>query len=376
MRARELCQQLGETPHLFAVLGGLWQFHVVRGEYQIARELGELLFTLAQRVQDSAVLVVAHSALGQTFFGLGELSQAQAHFEQGLLRYDLKHHRILTALCAGEDSGIASLLFMAWGLWLQGYPDQALERMHQGFRLAKELDHPFSLAEVLFISAEIHQCRGEGKAVRERAEALTALATEQGFTFFFVSFGTIIRGWALVEEKQREEEITQMRQGLAAYRASGAEMFRPYLLALLAEAYENLGQVEEGLGVLAEMQAAVNKTSECFYEAELYRLKGELTLQQFKVQGSKFKIEDSPESRVQSSELEVEECFLKAIDIARKQQAKSLELRAATSLARLWQSQGKRADAHKLLSEVYNWFTEGFDAKDLQEAKELLGELS
>ncbi|MGE0826330.1 MAG: adenylate/guanylate cyclase domain-containing protein [Candidatus Binatia bacterium] len=363
MRARELCQQLGETPQLSAVLGGLWAFHLVRAEYQTARELGEQLLTLAQRVQDLPALVVAHGALGQTFFGCGEWSQAQTHLEQSLLRYDPQHHQALTFLGGGEDPGVASRLFMACCLGLQGYPDQALERVHQAFRLARDLDHPFSLAEVLFIAAEIHQCREEGKAVQERAEALIALSIEQGFAFF-VAFATIMRGWALTEEEDKETGIAGMREGLTAYRATGAEMFRPYLLALLAEAYGKVEQVEEGLSVVAEALDAVDKTGERFYEAELYRLKGELTLQQSKVQGPKSKVEK-----------EAEEYFLKAIEIARTQQAKSLELRAAMSLARLWQSQGKTTEARELLAPVYNWFTEGFDTKDLQEAKALLEEL-
>jgi predicted ATPase len=180
-----------------------------------------------------------------------------------------------------------------------------------------------------------------------------------------------MRGWAVAEQGQWEEGIVQMQQGLAAYRATGAEAIRPYYLACLAEAYDQMGQADEGLKVLAEALATVNNTEEREYEAELYRLKGTLTLQS-KVQGPKSKVEE-----------EAEECFLKAIGIARKQQAKSLELRAVMSLVRLRQQQvmdhASRitlAEAHKMLSEVYNWFTEGFDTKDLQEAKALIEELS
>jgi predicted ATPase len=194
-------------------------------------------------------------------------------------------------------------------------------------------------------------------------------ATEQGFPFFGAS-GTIILGWARVEEKQREEEITQRHQGVAAYRATGAEMFHQYLLALLAGANEKVDQVEQGLSVLTEMLETVEKTEERFYEAELYRLKGKLTLQkEVKVSSSQ------PLALSTQVAVEAAACFLKAIDIAQKQQAKSLELHATMSLARLWQQQDKRAEAHHLLSKIYNWFTEGFDTKDLQEAKALLGAL-
>ena len=188
------------------------------------------------------------------------------------------------------------------------------------------------------------------------------LSTEQGFPNW-LAWGTMLRGWALTEQERGEEGIVQLRQGLVAYRATGAETSRPYLLALLAEAYEKAGRVEEALSSLAEALAAADNNGDHWYEAELYRLKGTLTLQS-KVQGLKSKVQ------------EAEECFLKAIDIARNQQAKSLELRAATSLARLWHQQSKRAEAHELLSEVYNWFTEGFDTKDLQEAKALLDSLA
>jgi predicted ATPase len=176
-----------------------------------------------------------------------------------------------------------------------------------------------------------------------------------------------MRGWALAEQGQGKEGISQIRQGLIDYQATGAELFRPHHLALLAEAYQKNGQVEEGLATLAEALAFVDRTGERFYEAELYRIKGELTLAQSSV--------TDPRLLVPDPQGEAEACFLKAIEIAQKQQAKSLELRAATSLARLWQQQSKQKEAHQLLSTIYGWFTEGFDTKDLQEAKALLEEL-
>ena len=191
-----------------------------------------------------------------------------------------------------------------------------------------------------------------------------ALSAEQGFALA-LSQAAILRGWVLAEQGQGEEGIAQIRQSMAAWRATGAELRRPYYLALLAEAYGKGGQVEEGLSVVAEALAAVDKTRERFYEVELYRLRGELMLAKSRVQ-----------SLGSSVQKEAEECFWKAIEIARRQQAKSLELRATMSLTRLWQQQGKRAEARQMLAEVYNWFTEGFDTKDLQEAKALLEELA
>ncbi len=201
-----------------------------------------------------------------------------------------------------------------------------------------------------------------------RAEAAIALSSEQGFQFF-LAIGTIDRGWTLTEQGQGEDGIAQIRQGLAAYQATGAELWRPYFLALLAEAYGKIGQTEEGLTLLAEALAAMDNTGEHQWAAELYRLKGQLTLQKFQVSSSTFQV-PSPQA-----EAEAEACFLKAIEIARHQNARSLELRAVMSLSRLWQQQGKTEQARKLLAEIYGWFTEGFDTKDLQEAKALLEEL-
>jgi predicted ATPase len=231
--------------------------------------------------------------------------------------------------------------------------------------LAQELSHPYSLAFALNMAAWLHQFRRERQAVQDRAGVLLALSSEQGFARYLV-LGTLWRDSGLAEQGQGEEGVARLRQDLVAYRATGSEIYRPYWLALLAEAYGQVGRAEEGLTALAEALAVVDKTGERWYEAELYRLKGELTLQQFKVQGSKFK----------EAEAEAEACFLKAIEVARRQSAKSLELRAVMSLSRLWQQQGKKDEARQMLAEIYNWFTEGFDTKDLQEAKALLEELS
>jgi predicted ATPase len=260
-------------------------------------------------------------------------------------------------------------------LWLLGYPDQSLESIHKGLTLAQELSHPFSLAQARYYTAWLHQLRREGQATQEQAVAAIRLSTEPGFAPV-LAVGTIFRGWALAEAGQGKEGIAQIRQILAAVQAMGTEMLRSYHLAMLAEAYGKGGQAEEGLSALSEALTLVNKTGEHWYEAELYRLKGQLTLQKFQVSGSKFQVLKSPESGVRGRESEAEECFLKAIEIARQQQARSLELRAVMSLSRLWQSQGKKAEARQMLAEIYGWFTEGFDTVDLQEAKVLLGELN
>jgi len=361
-RALELCQQIGETPQLLPGLWGLWQFYIVRTEFQTAYELGEQLLTTAQRVQDSAFLVGAHQALGVTLFHLGELAPARAHLEQGAALYDPQQHSSL-AFLFGQDPGVACRSFAALTLWLLGYPEQAVEKLSAALALAQELSHPFSQAFTRFFAAWHSQFRREGQEVHKQTEALLTLSREQGFPQW-LAMGPILQGWALAKRGQEAEGIAQMHQGLAAYRATETELERPYYLALLAEAYGTVEQFEEGLSVLAEALAVVDKTGERSYEAELYRLKGELTLQQFKVQGSKSEVEEEAEAH-----------FLKAIEIVRRQSAKSLELRAVMSLAKLWQQRSKQKEAHALLSEIYNWFTEGFDTKDLQEAKALLAEL-
>jgi class 3 adenylate cyclase/predicted ATPase len=374
-RAQELCQQVGETAQLFPALWGLWVFYHVRGEHQTARELGEQLLNLAQRVQNPALLVEAHGALGYTLYCLGEFVSSREHLEQSLALYNPQQHHSLAFLYGGADPGMLCLSQATWTLWMLGHPDQALQRNHEVLTLAQKLSHPHSLAFALGHAAALHQFRREAQAAQERAEAVITLSTEQGFPYW-LAWGTILRGWALAEQGEAEEGSAQICQGLAAYRAPGGELRRPHFFTFLAEAYEKKGQVEEGLTVLAEALMLMNNTGECYWEAELYRLKGQLTLQRFQVSGSKFQVQNSPASGVRSPESEAEECFLRAIEIARKQQAKSLELRAATSLARLWQQQDKKAEARALLAPVYQWFTEGFDTADLQDAKALLDELA
>jgi predicted ATPase len=279
----------------------------------------------------------------------------------------------------GVDAQMDGLSYVALSGWYLGYADQALESIHTVLTVAQGLSHPFSLAFALFHTAELHYLRRDGRAVRQQAAALIALSHDQGFPET-LAFGAIFRGWALAEQGRAEEGIVQLHEGLAALRAIGTEVQRPYYLAMLAEACGKAERPEEGLRVVAEALAQVDKTGERYYEAELYRLYGELTLQKaFKVQSSKFKV-PSPQPLAPSTRAEVEReaevCFLKSIKIAQRQQAKSLELRATVSLARLWQQQGKHHAACNTLSEIYSWFTEGFDTKDLQEAKALLAELS
>jgi TOMM system kinase/cyclase fusion protein len=365
--ARELCQRVGETPQLFPVLSGLANFYNVRGEYQTGRELGEQFLSLAQRVQDPALLLEAHHLLEGSLYSLGELISARVHLKQGIALYDPQQHRSHAFLYGGHDPGVCCLSQDAHALWMLGYPDQALQTMHEALRLARELSHSHSLALALGYAVGLHASRREVQAAQRRAEELIVLSREQGFPVW-LALGTAMQGWALAEQGQGEEGLAKLRQGITAYGATGAEMGQPQRLALLAEAHGKAGQAEEGLIVLAEALDMVHRTGERVAEARLYRLKGQLVLQSRSPQST---VSD-PRPLAPDPQAEAEACFHKAIEIARKQQAKSLELRATTSLARLWQQQGKQHEARNMLSEIYNWFTEGFDTADLQEARALL----
>jgi TOMM system kinase/cyclase fusion protein len=355
--ARHLCAYLNDPPQLFPVLRGLWSYYHNRAALQTAHALGEQLLALAQQVQDAAMLVTAHRTLGTTLFFLGAVALAHTHFVQGIALYDPKQHRA-SAFLYGEDGGVVCKSLAAWTLWCLGYPNQGLTCSHEAVALAQQMASPFSVAFALSCAAEFHQFRREQGFTQGRAEAAISLTTEQGFPFF-MAFGAILRGWALVHQGQAQAGIDQINQGLRGLRATGAELGRSYWLALLAEAYGIMGQPEAGLTMLTEALTVVDKTGERWYEQELYRLKGELLLQQNA-----------------ANQGEAESCFRHALDIARNQQAKSFELRATTSLSRLWQQQGKHQEAHDLLAPVYNWFTEGFDTADLKDAKALLDTLA
>jgi class 3 adenylate cyclase/predicted ATPase len=352
IRAQHLCQHLDDPHQLFSVLHGLWYYYFGRAELQTAHALCEQLLTLAQHVQDSTtMLVTAHAALGRTLFFLGEPALAHTHFTQGMALYDLSQHHA-SVFHPGRDSGVR--IFAAWTLWYLGYPDQGLARSQEALTWAQQSARPFSLGFALSFAAVFHQLRREVRCTQERAEASLNVATDQGFPYWR-GRGSVLRGWALAYQGQAQAGIEQISQGMMAWRATGGELMRPYYLALLAEAHGIIGDPEPGLKVLKEALALVDTTGERWYESEIYRLKGELLIQ-----------------KNSDNQAEAETCFQQAITIARSQQARSWELRAATSLARLWQQQGKRDEARQVLGDVYGWFTEGFDTADLKDAKALL----
>jgi class 3 adenylate cyclase/predicted ATPase len=356
-RAWQLCQHLGETSQLFQVLVGLRKCYQVRAAYQTAHELGERLIVMAQSLHDPALLLEGRFGVGITLYYLGDFVASREQCTQGLMLYDTQQHRSRAAFF-GQDTGVACYMYEALALWLLGYPDQARHRSREGLTLAQQLAHPFSLTFALLHGAVLHVARREGQATQEVSEAALTLATEQGFAFW-LAWGTFLRGWALTTQGDEREGIAQMCQGLEATRSIGAEVGRSGFLALLAAAYGAAAQPEKGLEVLAEALSVVNDKGERYYEAEIHRLTGELLLACFSDQ-----------------QAASEASFHQALVVARAQQAKSWELRAAVSLGRLWQQQGKRTAARQLLEEVYGWFTEGFETADLQEARALLAQLA
>jgi predicted ATPase len=357
-RARLLCDQVPEAP-LFPVHWGLWLFYKARSELGKARELAERLFSLAQGARDPAQLLQARQALAVTTLCLGDPAATREHMEQGIALYDPRRHQGHT-LRYGQDPGVACRAFGAVALWLLGYPDQAERRSREAVALSGELGQPSTLALALHFAAMLRQYRREVPPVRGSAEAALAIATEHGLSFWRAC-GQVMRGWALAGQGARAHGIAQLRQGLTAWKAAGSETYRTYFLALLAEALGKEGQIEESLGVLAEALAQMHRTGEGLHGAELHRLQGEFLLRR-----------DASEATCR----EAEACFRRALTTARQQQAKSLELRAAMSLTRLYQQQDPQAEARPLLAECYDWFTEGFDTLDLQEAKVLLDQLA
>ncbi len=380
-RARALCQQIGETPQLFPVLWGLWAFHSTRAEYHQAWALSEQCLLVAQRAQDPALLLEAHRMVGETAWCRGEFTLAQQHLADGITLYDRRQHHSLASVYGGDDPRSRLPVpdgHYSVGVWL---PRSRAQERPPGPGLSSRV-----ISSLQLNLGSVECCLGasipwETREVYEWAQAAMTHCTDQGLSMW-AAIEMILRGWALAEQGQGEEGIVQVSQGLVAFRATGAEQTRSYFLALLAEAYEKVGQPEDALNVLAEALAFVDKTGERFYEAELYRLKGTLTLQKFHVSGSRFQVTTPSGPSTQhltpsnQAEADAEGYFHQAIEIARRQQAKSLELRAVMSLSRLWQRQGKKKEAHELLSDIYGWFTEGFDTADLKDAEALLGQLA
>jgi predicted ATPase len=355
LRARELCEQLGEPHELFQALWGLWLNSVGRERWEAARPVADELLAVAERLDDRALLLEAHHAMCPTTLWVGDPEATRRHGEHGMGLYDLEQHRSLAFLFGGHDPGVCCRMHSGMALWFLGYPKSALERSQTGLAIARELAHTGTIVNELPFAAIIHELRREVDAVREIAETLIVLSTEHGFPQW-LAFGRVLDSWVQAEGRG-EAPVAQLRHAIGEYRDKN-QLYVPYFLVLLAATQLRYAESAEGLDTVVGALAMNEKRGSRLMDPELYRLKGELLL-----------------ASDPSVEPDAEVAFRNAIDTARRQSTKSWELRAATSLARLLRHQGKRDEARRTIAEVYEWFTEGFDTLDLKEAKALIDEL-
>ncbi len=354
VKAGQLCRELDDDARFYTVLRGLWGVSIMRAEFQTAHRLGNQFLALAEMEQNPAPKLWGHYMLGQTSAHLGELEAANEQLDKGIAMYDTHKRGSRRAL---QDPGVACLSYKAPVSWLLGYPDQALEATGQALDLARSLSHPFSLAYSLGIGSLVfHFCR-KAHETFEYAEEALSLGSEQGLPFWS-AMGGLLGAWALAEQGESRGATARMRRALSDYTATGSMLMQPYWLAILAEALGKEGKFEEAMQLLDSAQAIVESTGERFIEPELHRLMGELLL-----------------SASTTNFVQAEACFRKALDTASRQGAKSFELRAATSIGRLWKEQKKEEQARRLLADLYSWFTEGFNTPDLTDARILLDQL-
>ena len=383
-RARELLETLesqeppidGDTDasldHIkdlrFPILFGLWLSHLVRGRFLSARELGEQCFVIAKQAEDAALEVEAHRALGATLYYLSEFKDALAHLEAGIELYQPQQHPVPTFLHFVADPGTTLLAYSAPLLWCLGYPMQAEERLVKAARIGQDRSHPFSDAVLLHFKAVLYQHQNEVETVETTATQMLQICQEHGFSLWEAA-ATVMKGWALTELNHSEEGISMIRKGIAAWEKTRAELQLPLFLTLLAQAYQRAGQYTLALQTLDSALSVVTRTGERAYDAELTRRKGELCLALGKA------TEADGEKDTTSTVAKAESYFQEALAIARRQGAKSWELRAALSLSELWCTQDRYREAYNLLRPIYLWFSEGFDTKDLQQAKRMLEKL-
>jgi class 3 adenylate cyclase/predicted ATPase len=356
-RAHELCLETGATSQLLRALFGRFVVHFQRGELATAHEVARELLRLAEERSDVAAQVAGCHAVGAALFQLGELVESCAHLTRGIANYDPERDRA-SGSAYSIDSRVICLYWLSQALLTLGHPDQARARTEESVACARELAHPTSVAHALCSVCFTYQRLGLRREAQAEAELLISLAQEQGFPLWGAA-GMVIHGWALADGGQIDEGIEEIRRGLAQYIATGAELWLPDFLALHAEAHRQAGQAAAGLSILADALERVARSGRRWIEPELHRLKGELLL-----------------ALPEADTTEAEACFRHAIAIARERNARMLELRTATSLARVWRESGRTGDARELLAAVYDWFTEGFDTADLKEAGALLNELT
>jgi predicted ATPase len=356
IRARELSERVGDTAQLFRVMRGLCYFHHVGARLRTSHRLGEELLHLAARSHERTFQIEAHHAAGCNMYHLGQFAAARHHFERSIALDARERHSAHIQLY-GSDVGVFCCAYFAHSLWQLGFPDGALASSREAQALADSLAHPFSVALAMAYAAMLHQFRRDRSSACAQAEAAILVCKEQKFEYY-LAWATIIQGWSGTGEESLPDRVAAMRQGLARLLQTGAQLRRPYYLACLAEMCGQAGEPEQGLAAVAEALDVADSSSETWCSSELQRLRGDLLIRQ-------------DPSNIAAAEAS----FRKALEVAQRQLAKSLELRAATSLARLWAEQGERRKADDLLAPVYGWFSEGFDTADLKDARALLDEL-
>jgi predicted ATPase len=355
-RARELASQIGESPELPRVLAGMASAYFVKGDLATAVEVAQEALAAAERTGDVFDLLSAHYQVGIPLLFQGHFSQALQHFKHSIKLYNPGAHGFL-AYAVDIDRSVDAHAFAGRCHLYLGHPGRALAEIEEALALAKRVEHPLNRADALLHAGVVHFERGEIDRTRERTGELLRLAEQLGFPLY-LGLGRVFRGWARVESGEGEGGIAEMQQALVELAGIGSGIGAPLILCLLAESLRKAGRHDDALGALGLGVARAEQQGQHYYDAELHRLRAEILLE---MDGNAVE--------------EAEALFGQSLEIARRQEAKTFELRAATSLARLWQRQGKRDAARALLAPLYAWFTEGFDTRDLKDAQALLEEL-
>jgi serine/threonine protein kinase/tetratricopeptide (TPR) repeat protein len=373
-RAHDLCKQLGVDSELLPVLAGLWLFYMVREEIDKARGFAEQVVAVAESCDDPALRIEGHAMLGASLTHKGNFEEALEQLEKGnaLCKVEGVPHLAFT----GHDPAMTCLSFSGWVLWSLGYPDRALAKSAEALSIARRLNHPQTLALALFMSSFVHFLRREYEESCKQSQASMAVSLEHELPQT-LAWSSAHHGLSLAALDEGEKGIRQARESIDRQRALGAELARPNFLGMLAEMQGKYGRVDEGLSTVREALEIALRTGERAKEAMLHQVRGELLLKRAGMSTDDSDIHTTTDT-VNRDHLikDAEESFLEGIRVAQAQKAKGWELRVTTSLCRLWLQMGRTEQAREMLSQIYNWFTEGFETRDLKEARALLEELS
>ena len=352
-RAQQLYERLEKESYRFPVLWNLAGFRMVRAELARSGPLVKELLELANASGEEELVLMAHDALGQQLFFEGSFEPANLHFDQVISRYDVERHGALADIYSQEDPGIMCSSMDALALWFLGFPEESRARTESALEIAEKLSNPHSSALSLVFDTWLCQLRGDAKATQEQAESLIEICRQH--TIYWLSYGHMLRGWAIAQQTAEPEGLEMIRHGLDEWRAGGAELGVPYSLGLLSEAYRALGQIDAAQSSVEEALSLIDRNHDRWFESELHRLQGELELQS-----------DSGDRELAA------DCFARSLRVAREQQARSFELRAALSLSRLWLQQGRSREACELLEPISAWFPAALETSELADARSLL----